>query len=250
MPSCKVCKDAGKSEQVYTSHSVKDRDSKGKQVCPTLSTQKCRRCFEFGHTVKYCTRKESIKTTSPVPVQSIKKTEPTNTLVSNRFSAFDDDTDDEDQDVSKADIMRNRNRNQMKDKPKDDFPALSLSSNVTLRPHQMNWAAAIANREPESDARITVDLPPSFVKISEIKIGERKIVPLQEPTQLRLGVSECDAWSSDEEESVRTQQPTTPRWSEKQRTVLRGLRTGKLSWADVESDDDDDDQLTEVGLDF
>ncbi len=50
---CKVCQDAGKSEQEYTNHSV--RDKSGKTVCPTLLSQECRNCRKNGHTVKYCT---------------------------------------------------------------------------------------------------------------------------------------------------------------------------------------------------
>jgi hypothetical protein len=51
---CKVCKDAGHPESVYTSHFVKDRPG-GKIVCPHLLGLRCRHCGESGHTVKYCT---------------------------------------------------------------------------------------------------------------------------------------------------------------------------------------------------
>lgn len=51
-PSCKVCKDAGKSETEYRSHWPKNQD--GKTVCPTLLAQECRYCRKSGHTVKYC----------------------------------------------------------------------------------------------------------------------------------------------------------------------------------------------------
>ena len=66
---CKVCQDAGKSEQEYTNHSV--RDKSGKTVCPTLLSQSCRNCGENGHTVKYCSLlKEPVKRApAPAPVQ-------------------------------------------------------------------------------------------------------------------------------------------------------------------------------------
>lgn len=66
---CKVCQDAGKSEQEYTNHSV--RDKSGKTVCPTLLSQRCRNCGENGHTVKYCSLlKEPVKRApAPAPVQ-------------------------------------------------------------------------------------------------------------------------------------------------------------------------------------
>jgi hypothetical protein len=50
---CKVCFDAGDTEQVYTSHYVRDSVG-GKVVCPRLLETVCRYCFENGHTLKYC----------------------------------------------------------------------------------------------------------------------------------------------------------------------------------------------------
>jgi len=56
--SCKVCIDAGKSEEVYTSHRVKDKA--GMVICRTLLNQKCLNCGKFGHTVKYCSNVQSL----------------------------------------------------------------------------------------------------------------------------------------------------------------------------------------------
>lgn len=49
---CKVCIDAGKPEEEYTSHWVKDRS--GNVTCPTLLNQKCLMCGNCGHTSSYC----------------------------------------------------------------------------------------------------------------------------------------------------------------------------------------------------
>jgi hypothetical protein len=49
---CKVCCDAGKEYNVYTSHRPRDRN--GVVVCPTLLEQECRYCFKKGHTPKFC----------------------------------------------------------------------------------------------------------------------------------------------------------------------------------------------------
>lgn len=52
---CNVCKQAGKSEEMYTSHYVKDQPGpNGVVVCPTLLSQNCRYCGDIGHTPKYC----------------------------------------------------------------------------------------------------------------------------------------------------------------------------------------------------
>lgn len=53
MPFCPVCKAAGKSQEEYTSHFVKDRPG-GTVVCPILLNQECSYCHEKGHTPKYC----------------------------------------------------------------------------------------------------------------------------------------------------------------------------------------------------
>lgn len=52
---CKVCFDAGKTEQEYTSHFLKDRPGpKGKVVCPTLLATECRYCHDHGHFKSHC----------------------------------------------------------------------------------------------------------------------------------------------------------------------------------------------------
>ena len=49
---CKVCFDAGKPEEVYKSHSVKNQW--GMVTCTTLLNQNCFRCGYIGHTPAYC----------------------------------------------------------------------------------------------------------------------------------------------------------------------------------------------------
>ena len=52
---CKVCQDAGKSEEVYRSHFTREtRELNAKVTCPTLLALECRYCYKNGHTVKYC----------------------------------------------------------------------------------------------------------------------------------------------------------------------------------------------------
>jgi len=49
---CKVCKDAGKEESVYTGHNL--RNEFNKVMCPLLLSQSCFKCTALGHTPKYC----------------------------------------------------------------------------------------------------------------------------------------------------------------------------------------------------
>lgn len=54
-PFCKVCKDAGKSQQEYTSHYPRENAGReSRVVCPTLLAQECGYCHAKGHTPKYC----------------------------------------------------------------------------------------------------------------------------------------------------------------------------------------------------
>lgn len=55
-PFCKICKDAGKSPEEYTSHNI--RNDKKKVVCPTLLNQSCFHCAGLGHTPKYCPQRK------------------------------------------------------------------------------------------------------------------------------------------------------------------------------------------------
>ena len=56
-PYCKVCYDAGRPEQEYTGHFVKDQPGpQGKVICPTLLNQACRICNKTGHTSSYCSQ--------------------------------------------------------------------------------------------------------------------------------------------------------------------------------------------------
>lgn len=52
---CAVCKAAGKSEQEYTSHFVREsRDQNARVVCPVLLKTVCRYCKKTGHTKSHC----------------------------------------------------------------------------------------------------------------------------------------------------------------------------------------------------
>ena len=80
-PNCKVCRDAGKSEEEYLSHWV--RSKSGKVTCPTLLSQNCRNCGKNGHTIKYCK-------VAVVSLKPTEKKEPKKEL-NNIYAALDDD---------------------------------------------------------------------------------------------------------------------------------------------------------------
>ena len=91
VPCCKVCKDAGEPENVYSSHYVKDRE--GNVACPKLKAIVCLNCGKRGHTSSYCkapATKLAIKAEAKQPV------EPVEPVAKSRFAClFEDDSDDE-----------------------------------------------------------------------------------------------------------------------------------------------------------
>ncbi len=84
-PSCKVCQDAGKPENIVSSHYVKNFE--GKIICPTLLGQNCKYCKKQGHTVRYCpdTNKNasSMCVVKSPPVKAKKTVKPPQNLYSN-----------------------------------------------------------------------------------------------------------------------------------------------------------------------
>lgn len=125
---CKVCKDSGKSSDIFMSHNVKD--TRGVVLCPTLLGQACLRCRQKGHTASYCTFQEQKR--------------------------YNDGNESEEHEQTKANIVAQRAKAQEQVKPAVsfvpaiDFPGLSasLSANVTLRPHQKSWARVAAEPAP------------------------------------------------------------------------------------------------------
>jgi hypothetical protein len=218
-PFCKVCQDAGKSVEEYTSHFVKDKE--GKVVCQTLLQQQCRYCFQPGHTVKFCevlkkrdnvkdcARKNRIKV-----AEENKPATATAPRSDNGFAALADDSD-EDESANGTSIgpMHQATRQATQE---DDFPA--LSSNVTLRPKQKHFQeeskVSFAEKLKEQP-KVTVE-PIPFLKT-------KKSVQV---------VAQIDAWSDDEAEAqAQVQVKPQPAF----RTASR------MNWADCSSSDEEDD---------
>lgn len=158
-PCCKVCKDAGKSAEEYSSHWP--RDNAGATVCPTLLSQECRYCCESGHTVKYCPKlakdkSEKAKTEAFWDRQKrmtrnekaqVKKPSAVAPAVSRFALLMDDDDSDE--------SPRSPKRTQKK-APKEEFPALSSKVAVSSPIMQSSWIQAVTVG-PSQDNRVAVE---------------------------------------------------------------------------------------------
>jgi len=206
-PCCKVCKDAGKSEAMFSSHFVKDRT--GKVICPLLLSQECRYCFKLGHTVKFC--------------QALNNGEP-GEKGARRIR---------DQVYESRVLQKYEEKPETKEKADYEFPP--LSPNVTLRPHQMNWnkeSVSAAKGVPISESQR------SWVKITSTILNPKETLPALQPQPT------INSWTTEEKkEKEKVAVPfISVQQYEKNLRFSAGLKNGTIKWSDVESDDDDDEQ--------
>ena len=169
-PFCKVCKDSDKSEAMYTSHWVKDKQ--GKVCCPTLLSQQCRYCNNHGHTIKFCKfavednnrSKLVLKVVTKAPAVKLANNAQTSLMSNNRWSAL----------AALADAPVPTLA--------EEYP--SLSPNVTLRPHQKQFATL------------------SFAAVAAIPLAFPQVIPqaVQKSAPVKFSRNWADDDSSDEEE--------------------------------------------------
>lgn len=136
---CKVCFDAGKSKDVYSSHWVKDQ--RGKVICPTLLSQKCQKCLNFGHTVKFCTVTEK---TASVPRERVYNN------------------------VNKIEKVSEKQTKNLKEII-GDFPALNPNRNITYRAHQKQYPKQSEEEEKAELAEAKTSYLDVLRKASEMK---------------------------------------------------------------------------------
>lgn len=159
-PFCKVCKDAGKTEEEYTNHFV--RDSTGpdaKVVCPTLLAQACRYCRKEGHTVKYCdalTNRDSQSTQTGERKFKSKRfdksknndnntttQQKSNKVYKKRFtnSNTKKNEDDDNVELTTKQIMSNNPFGALHDDDGNDADIDSSSSNASVNDAKNDWDA-------------------------------------------------------------------------------------------------------------
>jgi hypothetical protein len=233
-PCCKVCKDAGKSAQEYGNHWPKDKD--GVTVCPTLLSQQCRYCEDFGHTVKYCTvlarsnadaakRHASKERLNRIQAheesQSSKKPVAFERMTGRFAMLMDDDSSDE--------SPRSPKRTQKKApaQPKEEFPALGGT-----------WAR-----------RLTVAPEVAKTSFMEMAVKPKEVALAEKQTreEERLGRAIATGMVIIERGSqgvIMTHPPKTAKQLEKEKHLMDCFkgRNGK-GWADVESDDEDEEEM-------
>ena len=188
-PCCKVCQDAGKPENIYLSHYVKDLS--GNVTCPTLLSQECRYCHKKGHTTSHCSilkkQKEVEENMKKPPLSPFKKTQKTEKKA-NVFAYLDMTSDDEDETEKVV-----------------EFPELAapeakdLFEKLKYEPPKVSYASMAAKTvadykvEQLKESNVT----PYVDKKLEVKI--KKVWPALAPGQ-KKSWAQIEDESSDEEE--------------------------------------------------
>lgn len=244
---CKVCQDAGKSVEIYTSHRVKDRD--GKTTCTTLLSQECRYCYETGHTVKFCpilTEREQEKQRENklqaaldsrmkrAEVEEKRRADAASAPApkkAGRFAALESDSEDE----KPQPKVNSKPKVQPKAQPKEEFPA--LSANVTLRPHQRHFA--------KEDSKVSfasaLKAPPPVVAepIPYLKTtikSTAKVTPASAASAAAADALEPEYDSWDEYEADAAKAPAPVQFN----VNYKYDSNGKVSWAAMCDSDDEE----------
>ena len=139
---CKVCKDAGKPESEYTSHSVR---ANNKVICPTLLATECRYCWQKGHTTKFC---PALEAKERQQVSEVKKALPQIQPIKKR-GCFDVLAEDSDEEEEKFPTLKKAPASTIKLSPKNttivnEFPALQTKAIVKPTQILSGWVSIAA----------------------------------------------------------------------------------------------------------
>ena len=221
-PCCKVCKDAGKSAEEYSSHWPKDNN--GRVICSTLLSQECRYCSESGHTVKYCQKlvkdkAEKAKTEAFWDRQKrikalaeAKVTKPSAAVAPmSRFALLMDD-DSSDESPSRGPISPKRTQ---KKAPVEEFPALSSKVVASLPIVQSSWSQMLTTG-PRQDSNVAVEMSGLCkypYKTKELSAREKAAaIHRQECFKGLNGKGWADLDDSDDEEEDQLEQVAEDAW--------------------------------------
>ena len=199
---CKVCHDAGKSEEMYTSHYVRSEPGpNGKVVCPTLLAIECKYCFKQGHTASHCqeiakNNKMAAKTEAKKNYRENKE-EVKKSIKKNKNNLFDL-LNEEDE------VVKEKKEKKI---VKEEFPALSYKKLVpTPTPSQVSYAS-IANKGYQEAIKAEILQERKFVETQEKPIIIKKIIPEQKKRSWAEMVS-------DDEEEEEEEEVNLPNYSE------------------------------------
>ena len=180
---CKVCKDAGKSEEMYTSHFVRENpDRSSKVVCPTLLSQNCGHCGVSGHTSGHCKKLKAVLYKEKCECNAVRRkitpSSQTKTVrPKNSFGALESFSDEEEESE-----IREYNT---------QFPSnerINIATEVVVKSSKMSYMNAVSSAVP-----VPVPVP----------VLARSVAPVLSTTTIKFkpsSLSWADEDSSDEED--------------------------------------------------
>ena len=218
--------DAGKPETEFSSHWPKD--TKGNTICPTLLDQECRFCHQKGHTVKYCKElakkiaQDEREQRQQARAETAAKTATTSTTKStakvnqtpSRFALLmDEDSDDESTPAPAPTLAPAAHM-------KEEFPELGG-----------NWSRVTSATPVAGVSFVAMACKPKEVAISEKQEREKDF----QLAQGMVAIAKLQV------------EPKTEAQLVKQKHNYECFRgTNGKSWADMDSDDEDDAQPQQV----
>lgn len=212
-PFCKVCHDAGKSKEEYTSHYVKDRPGpEGKVCCPYLLSLTCRYCHKTGHTPNHCPE---------VRAKENRRSQPQTRC----HSSHDDDG------FQKVRTPKGRRpRRHDRNAPRKSAGTMKLGCQK-LEPR--NIFSSLAFAEPE-ETEVKEDFP-------ALKKSEECCLPVEKPPALT-------GWATMASKApvVKEEEPVVETVSVAPGMHYKTLAEGGKSWADMmdeEEEEEDDEPL-------
>jgi len=234
-PFCKVCQDAGKPEQVYTSHYVKSAPGTGgKVVCPTLLSLQCGYCFQSGHTPKFCpviAKNKALeeKTKRREAFESVPQKEVPKKKQTNVFAALDDDSEPEivsKKQVITAKKLQTQNiivatAKSTKSK-EEEFPALPSTKAKAQAPSTPMSGYAAAAAKPVYDVE-------EFNNATSLKAHQRQLLPLQKAISKKSGITNEAEDAADDDS-----------WAEAYVPRPAPLLASQIDWAQLDESDDED----------
>ena len=206
-PYCKVCHDAGKCIEDYTSHWVKTKPGPdGVVVCPTLLAQECRYCHESGHTPSCCKKlerdnrerakqdreRERGKRIEAARVEEAKKPQAQAAKFGGGFAALGLDSDSDESPRARAPRAR----------PAEEFPALCSASRSLVLDSATPAAGSYASMASKSKMEFELEqskkendrLRAELAVKKSVVFAPRPYVPAS-----RMNWADMDSDSSDDE---------------------------------------------------
>jgi hypothetical protein len=203
---CKVCHDAGKTEKEYRSHSTKDE--KNNIICPTLLSLECRYCYKAGHTIKYCpSNKSKHKYEKKIEAREEYNKNKNNIKVDKKWS-----------------ITSNKFANlcyDSDDNKKDYLPQISVSIKKNVDFPEINVSMK------KKEIKVPLSYANIIVKTKEQLASEEK-----------ERINKLYKEKLDKDEKLKDEKIARYTIA---RPIRRNIMSANISWADVESSDDDND---------